>query len=170
MFTLKKVKTSEKKRQEHAPYTILNNRFGLQIPQEWEDQTVYRFKGPEEDGINHNIIVTIENQVDIPDLATYADMKIKAVETELQGYHELKRGQLLLNNQLPAYELVCKWCPVEAMEVYQRSIYILHNETGYILTATFSKKTWKTRGTEIDKILKSFTIPNKKQEVYLGRR
>ena len=159
MFTLRKVKTSEKKRQERAAHTILNNRFVLQIPQEWEDQTVYRFKGPEEDGINHNILVTIENQVEIPDLQQYADTQIKAVETELQGYHELKRGQIVLNNRFPAYELVYKWCPVEDREVYQRAIYILHKETGYILTATFSKKTWKTKGAEIDKILKSFTVP-----------
>lgn len=159
MFTLKKVKTSEKKREARAAHTILNNRFVLQIPQEWEDQTVYRFKGPEDDGINHNILVTIENEVDIPDLERYADMQIKVVETELQGYHELKRGRIVLNNRFPAYELVYKWCPVEDREVYQRVIYILHKETGYILTATFSKKTWKTRGAEIDKILRSFTIP-----------
>jgi hypothetical protein len=139
-------------------YIVLNNKFSLQIPPDWKDQTVYRFEGPEEDGIKHNILVTIENQLEISDLQRYADMQIKAVETELQGYHELKRGQIVLNNQLPAYELVYKWCPLKDREVYQRVIYILHNETGYTLTATFSKRTWKIRGTQIDKILKSFTI------------
>ena len=151
-------------------HTILNNRFLLNIPADWTDKSVYKFDGPQDDGIKHNILVNIENQVDIPDLATYADMQIKAVETELQGYHELKRGRIVLNNRFPAYELVYKWCPVEDREVYQRAIYILNKETGYILTATFSKKTWKTKGAEIDNILKSFTIPNKKQEVYFGRR
>ena len=146
-------------KRQSSDHTVLNNRFVLNIPAEWKDETVYRFEGPEDDGIKHNILVTIENEVDIPDLERYADMQIKAVETELQGYHELKRGQIVLNNRLPAYELVYKWCPVEDREVYQRVIYILHKDTGYILTATFSKKTWKTKGAEIDKILKSFTIP-----------
>ena len=68
-------------------HTVLNNRFVLNIPAEWKDETVYRFEGPQKDGINHNILVTIENEVDIPDLERYADMQIKAVETELQGYH-----------------------------------------------------------------------------------
>ena len=103
--------------------------------------------------------MTIENLLEISDLERYADMQIKALETELQGYHELKRGPVMLSNQLPGYELVYRWCPVENREVYQRAIYILHNETGYILTATFSKKTWKTRGPEVDKILRSFIIP-----------
>lgn len=144
--------------QKLSGYIVLNNKFSLQIPPDWKDQTIYRFEGPEDDGINHNILVTIENQVEIPDLQRYADMQIKTVENELQGYHELKRGQIVLNNQIPAYELVYKWCPTKDREIYQRAIYILHNGTGYILTATFSKKTWKIRGTEVDKILKSFTI------------
>ena len=142
--------------------TVLNNRFVLNIPAGWTDKSIYKFDGPQDDGIKHNIFVHIENNIEIPDLERYADMQIKTVETELQGYHKLKRGRIVLNNQLPAYELVYKWCPVEEMEIYQRSIYILHKETGYILTATFSKKTWKTKGAEIDKILKSFTIPRLK--------
>ena len=140
-------------------HTVLNNRFVLNIPADWTDKSIYKFDGPQDDGINHNIFVHIENNVEIPDLERYADIQIKAVETELQGYHELKRGRIVLNNQLPAYELVYKWSPMKDREVYQRAIYVLHKETGYILTATFSKKTWKTKGTEIDKILKSFTVP-----------
>jgi hypothetical protein len=84
---------------------------------------------------------------------------MKAIGTDLQGFHELKHGHIKLNNRLPAYELVYKWYPMEDREVYQRVVYVLINNTGYILTATFSKKTWKTKGPEIAKILKSFTIP-----------
>ena len=148
-----------KKIQNPPVYTLINNRFSFNLTSEWQDNTVHTYEGPEEDGIKHNILVTIESQVDISDLERYADMQIKALEAELQGYHELKRGPVMLSNQLPGYELVYKWCPVEDREVYQRAIYMLHNETGYVLTATFSKKTWKTRGPEVDKILMSFAIP-----------
>ena len=148
----------EDKNKKPAEYTILNNRFSLKIPAEWQDNTVYSFEGPEEDGIKHNIIVTIENNVDIPDLEKYANMRIEAVGSELKGYNELKRGQVRLNNNLPAYEVVYKWCPVENREVYQRVIYLLFQNTGCTLTATFSKKTWKTKGPEIGKILMSFSM------------
>ncbi|MBI3609834.1 MAG: DcrB-related protein [Nitrospirae bacterium] len=149
---------TEEKNQKPSEYTILNNRFMLKIPPEWEDKTVYAFEGPEEDGIKHIIIVTIQNNVDIPDLTRYAEMGIDAVAKELKGYHELKRGPLKLNNGLPVYEVVYKWCPVEKREVYQRVVYMLKKNTGYILTATFSKKTWKTKGPEVDKILMSFSV------------
>ena len=137
---------------------FLNNRFSIKIPPDWEDRSYYRFEGSIEDGVKHTIILTIENNVDVPDLQQYAELNIKAVATELQGFQELKRGLLKLDSGLPAYELVYKWTPVKDRQVYQRVIYILMNRTGYILTATFSKKTWKMLGPAINKILMSFKV------------
>ena len=147
----------EKKKQPSAGAIILNNKFSLQVSATWQDKSVYTFEGPEEDGIRHNIWVTIENNVEVPDLERYAQMNIQATENALQGYRELKRGPLTLNSRQPAYELVYRWSPVADKEVYQRVMYVLHNKTGYILTSTFSKKTWKMLGSKIDKILRSFT-------------
>ena len=127
------------------------------MPATWEDKSVYTFEGPEEDGIRHNIWVTIENNVDVPDLERYAGVNIQALASELQGYRELKRGPLTLNDRYPAYEHVYRWAPVAGREVYQRVMYVLKNRTGYILTSSFSKKTWKMLGSEVDKIMKSFT-------------
>lgn len=138
---------------------ILNNQFSLAFPEDWKEQSVYRFEGPQEDGIQHAIVVSLENDVEIPSLEKYAELQIRSIETELQGYQELKRGPLVLNNQLPAYELVYKWLPVEDRKVYQRAVWILFNNTGYMISATFSKKTWKIFGPEVDKIIKSFTVP-----------
>ena len=148
---------SQNKKQISSNHTILNNRFALHVPETWEDKTVYTFEGPEEDGIRHNIWVTIENNVEVPDLERYAQMNIQATENELQGYRELKQGPLTLTNRQPAYEHVYRWSPVENREVYQRVMYVLKNNTGYILTSTFSKKTWKILGSEIDRIFRSFT-------------
>jgi hypothetical protein len=147
----------QNKKQISSKHTILNNRFALQFPGTWEDKSVYTFEGPEEDGIRHNIWVTIENNVEVPDLERYAQMNIQAMENELQGYHGLKQGSLTLKNRHPAYEHVYRWSPVENREVYQRVMYVLKNNTGYILTSTFSKKTWKLLGSEIDRIFRSFT-------------
>jgi len=149
---------SEDKNQRPVEYTILTNRFSMSFPPDWEDRSYYRFEGPVEDGVKHTIIVTIENNVDVPNLEQYADLNIKAVEKDLQGYQELKQGPVTLDSRVPAYELVYKWVPVKDRQVYQRVIYILINKTGYILTATFSKKTWKMLGTEINKILMSFRV------------
>lgn len=141
---------------------IINNQFSLKFPKEglgWRETTVYTFEGPEEDGVKHNILVTIDNDVDIDDLEKYADLQISALENSLQGYTELKREEIKLEKGLPAYELVYKWCPMKSVKVYQKVIYILQNDTGYTLTATFSKRTFKIHGPVVDKILKSFEVP-----------
>jgi hypothetical protein len=145
-------------RKKQTGYVLLNNRFSMSFPPEWSDKSVYRFEGPVDDGIQDNIIVTIENNVDVPDLDTYARLQIKAVSDELQGFSELKQGPLMLDCGIPSYELVYKWYPMEGREIYQRVMYVLHNHTGYMLTASFSKKTWKMRAGVIDRALKSFTI------------
>jgi hypothetical protein len=145
-------------RQRQDGHVILNNRFSMKFPPEWSDRSVYRFEGPVDDGIQDNIIVTIENNVDVPDLDTYANLQIKAVQEALQGFSELKQGPLELDSRIPAYELVYKWYPIEDREIYQRVVYVLHGGNGYIITASFSKKTWKMRAAFIDKVLKSFTI------------
>ena len=81
-------------------YSLLNNRFSMKFPPGWEDRSYYRFEGPVEDGIKHSIIVTIEKNVDVPNLEQYADLNIKAVEKELQGYQQLKRGPVTLEPHL----------------------------------------------------------------------
>jgi len=134
---------------------VRNNKFALNLPSGWQDQSVFRFQGPEEDGIQHNIIITIGNDIGM-DLEEWADRNIRAVEEELQGLQELKRGTLVLDNQMPGYEYVYRWTPMEDREIYQRVIYVLQKGTGYMLTASFSKKTWKTFGPVVDKILMSF--------------
>jgi hypothetical protein len=149
---------SNKQEQQPDEYMLLNNRFSMKIPEDWEDRSYYRFEGPVEDGVKHNIIVTIENNVEVPGLLQYAELNIKAMETELQGYQELKRGPITLDNEVPGYELVYKWTPVKDGQVYQRGIYLLINKTGYVLTSTYSKKTWKILGPAINKILMSFRV------------
>ncbi len=141
---------------QNGPGRLRNSCFALNLPEEWQDQSVYRFAGPEEDGIQPNIMITVEHGVAHDDLRQYADINIHAVEQTLQGYHELKRGPLMLDSGRPAYEIVYKWTPVKDRTIYQRVIYLLEGATGYVLTASFSKKTWKTRGAEIDRVLKSF--------------
>jgi hypothetical protein len=139
--------------------TLLNNRFSLKLPEEWEDRSVYYLDGPVQDKFSQGIVVVVDHDVGPYDLDQFAERRIRAVERELSGYQELKRGPLTLDKKLPAYEIVFKWCPVEGVKQYKRVVYTLAKGTGYTLSATFTKKSWKIRGGEVDKILKSFSVP-----------
>ena len=75
---------------------------------------------------------------------------------QLQGFRVLKRGAVTLSNGREAYEAIFRWEPTEVRRLYQRQIYVLAGKTAYTLTSTFSKKTRKTRGPEVDRVLMSF--------------
>ena len=135
---------------------IKNNKFFLNILPDWTDNSVYTIEGPVDDGLKHSILITIDHDIAITDPCAYARINIVSLENELQGYRQLKQEMITLDNELPACEVVCKWNPSENRQVYQKVFYVINKKTGYILTATFSKKTWKMRGEEVDKIMKSF--------------
>ncbi len=141
---------------------LFNNRFGLDLPSDWVDQTVYRFQGPMEDGTLHHVTVTIEHNVNEQDVAAFARRQIKALEIEMQGYHELKSGLMELDDRRPAYDLVFKWCPIPDREIYQRMVWTLSENSVYLLTTSFSKKTWKMWADRVDRIIRSFTIADRK--------
>ena len=142
-----------------AGYRLIDKRFSLDLGPQWVDRSIYRFEGPQEDGLQHYITVTIESDLAVTDLEPYALLQIKALESELSGYHELKRGPLLLASRMPAYELVYQWCRAEGVELYQRHLWVLHERTGYALMAAFTKKTWKLMGDAVDRILRSLRLP-----------
>lgn len=136
--------------------TVEDSRFAMKMPSEWTENASYLIEGPEEDGIKHNIMVKIEDNVEVLDIATISQQKIQDLSKALQAYQELNQGFVQLNDSLPAYEVQYKWLPAGKREVYQRMMFVLVQQSVFTLTATFSEKTYKQFGPQVDSIFKSF--------------
>ena len=147
---------SDQKPQKEIISTFRGNRFTINRPQDWKDKSIYSLNGPIDSGIQHNILITVEYDVEIDSLANLADRQIESLETQLKGCRVLKRGERTLNNGQEAYEAIFRWYPTDEQCLYQKQIYVLFGSTAYALTTTFSKKTRKTRGPEVDRIMMSF--------------
>ncbi len=132
------------------------NGFTLNMPEEWQDKTIYTLAGPIEDGIQHNVLINVERDVEADSVTQLADRQIESMEMTLHGFRVLKRGEITLDNGQEAYEVVYRWEPTDMNRFYQRQIYVLSGKTAYILTSSFSKRTRKTRGPEVDRIFMSF--------------
>ena len=140
-----------------APASLFcGNGFTVCVPEGWQDKTNYTLAGPVQDGIQHNVLITVEQDVEDDSAADYADRQIESLEMQLHGCRLLKRAPVVLANGLEAYEAIFRWHPMEEVRLYQRQVYVLFEKTAYTLTTTFSKKTRKTIGPEIDRILMSF--------------
>ncbi len=132
------------------------HRFSLTLPDAWKDQTVYVLAGPLTEGLQHNITVNIDPEAPFDALQDYADVHVQALETGLQGVRVLKKDRVELNNGLPAYRVLYTWTPTDNHSVFQEQLFVLHQGTGYRLTATFSRKTRKTLGPDIERVMLSF--------------
>lgn len=130
--------------------------FTIKMPSNWKDRTIYTISGPVEDEVQHNVVINVGQDVDFDSAAELADAHIESLKMQLHGFHILKRKEITLDNGQEAYEAVYRWEPTDVKRLYQKQIYVLSGKTAYTLTSTFSKKTRKTRGPEVNRILMSF--------------
>jgi hypothetical protein len=122
----------------------------------WQDKTIHTLTGPVVDGVQHNVLITVEPGVAFDSVREYAEWQIGALEAELKSCRLLKKGGLVLASGLPAYMAIFSWYPAEALKVYQEQIYVLHEKIACKLTATFTKKTRKTLGPQVERMMLSF--------------
>ena len=137
--------------------------FTLAFPVEgWKDRTLYQLAGPIEDGLQHQVTVTVDPGVPPVTLDEYAAGRRAQLEDTLQGCRILLDDQVTLDSGLPAARLVYRWWPTDARRVYQEQLHLLvpaagGTQTGYTLTATFTKKSRRTLGPAVERLMRSFT-------------
>jgi hypothetical protein len=151
---------AENKRQNQFPSPLIRyygNGFTMYLYDGWQDKTIYTISGPVRDGIQHSIIINLNTDVGTDNLRDYADGNIAALTNELKGCRLLHQGPIALVNGLPAYKAIFCWFPTEELRIYQEQIYILVGTTGYNLTASFTKKTRKTLGPQVERMMLSFS-------------
>jgi hypothetical protein len=132
------------------------DRFTIQLYEGWRDNTIYFLGGPVADGLPHNVVVLVEAKPDAPSLQDFADVQIRSLEDELKGCRVLLRGPVKLYNGLDAIRVLYSWYPADGARFYQEQIFVLHQGAAYKLTATFTKKTRKTLGPQVERIMLSF--------------
>ena len=137
--------------------TNSNNLFQLTFPAPWKETTVHTFEGPFDSGVQHNLVLVIDPAVEkkIP-LAEYAKQQFGSFKEALPGYELINEHEITLLSGIPAYEFVYRYSPSDDRALYQRQITIIIEGKGYIFTSTFSKKTLKTIGDDVDQIIASF--------------
>lgn len=148
---------SQKDKREGETKLYVANSFQMPFLEGWQDKTVYILAGPVTDGIQHNVTINVEPETQFEKIREYAESQIRALEDELKSCRLLKKEEIKLANDLPAYRAIFSWWPTDQLRVYQEQIYVLFEKTAYRLTATFTKKTRKTLGPQVERMMLSFT-------------
>ncbi|MEP0828841.1 MAG: DcrB-related protein [bacterium] len=130
--------------------------FQIKLPSGWEDQTIYTYTGPEDSGVQHFLTLVVDKSAGKTELADYVRERRELTLNTMPGMEVLKEEARTLAGGFPAIELVFKWIPSDANVIYRKQVYLIVDKIGYIFSANFSKKTIKTIGTEVDRIIDSF--------------
>ncbi len=135
-----------------------NNQFSINLPDEWSDTTVFTFQGPHDSGVQHNLVLVIDPEVEKKmDVATYAKMQLDQSKTVLPGFEMINEKEKTTHHDIPAYEIVYKYIPTDELVIFQKQVFIINKGKAYSFTASFSKKTLKTIAHEVDEMIASFT-------------
>lgn len=132
-----------------------NNYFRIDLPKGWEDQTVYVFRGPSEDGRDHNLMLMVDRHVQVEDICAYAHERIDPLMTTLQGVEPLKDEEVTVEGGNPAYEFVYKWIPSESFIGFQKYLFVFKDGLGFTFSICFSKKSLKLLGSQVNDIIET---------------
>jgi hypothetical protein len=133
-----------------------NNRFVLQLPEGWEDQTAYTFMGPEVKGQRHMLNLVIDRNLADTDLREFALDRIEPVRDAIAGIETLKEEERTLPSGVAAYEWVYKFVTAPGHAIFKKHLYMIIGKQGYTFSATFTKQSFKTIGVEVDRMIESF--------------
>jgi len=135
-----------------------NDQFSIELPDGWDDRTVHIFMGPDENGVQHMLSLLIDRETGGIDLSEYARERIDQITATMQSVEMLKDEERTLADGTPAYECVYKWVPPDGKPIFRKVVYLMCDGVGYTFTGTFSKKTMKTIGVEVEGMINSFRL------------
>jgi hypothetical protein len=133
-----------------------NNQFRIELPDGWEDRTIHQFMGPEDSGVQHILNLIVDRNASTDDVAEYARDRIDQIIETMPAAEILKEEPKTLGNGVEALEVVYKWVPPNGKVTFQKLVYMIREGVAYAFSANFSKKTIKTIGVEVDRIIESF--------------
>ncbi len=133
-----------------------NDQFQIDLPDGWEDRTVHYFMGPDDSGVQHMLNLVVDRNVSTDDVSEYARDRIDQIIDTMPAAEILKEEQKTLASGVEAYEAIYKWVPPNGKVTFQKLAYMIRDGVAYSFSANFSKKTIKTIGVEVDRIIESF--------------
>lgn len=136
-----------------------NSLFQLTLPEQWKETTIHTFEGPHDSGVQHNLVLLIDPAVPKKsDLKEYARKQSGTTKETLPGFALINETAKTLQSGVPAYEIVYKYVPADGVELFQKQVFVIIEDKGYIFSATFSKKTLQTVAYEVEEIINSMRV------------
>jgi len=133
-----------------------NLKIDIDLPKGWVDRTIYTIMGPDAGGLQHMLIISVDDEYQGQNLTDYARERLDIVESQLPSGELVKEEEIEIAEDRPAYLGVFRWNPGDKMLV-RKMVYVLIDNVMYTFTADFTRQTHKTLGVEVDRMIAGFT-------------
>ena len=129
--------------------------FGADLPIGWRNQTVYHFRGPEIDGMPHTLVVTVDRELQEPDIGRFAQRQTDPIKQNLQGLEILKDEATTIAGGNETYEFVYKWIPGEDVRLYQKYVFVFKDGMGFTISSSFNKRSFKMLAVQMKELIEN---------------
>lgn len=129
--------------------------FKFNLPSGWNDQTVYHFKGPDLDGKDHTVTMTIDRNPQVDNIGEFASMRTSPILNSLQGVEVMKNEETTIEYGNPSWEFVYKWVLSDDIKLIIKNVYVFKNGMGFSFDCEFSKKSYKLLGGQMKSLIDS---------------
>jgi hypothetical protein len=131
------------------------NPFRFDLPEGWEDQTVYNFNGPSDGARSHQVTLVLTRELQHLEVKVFAKEWTDPIVSTLQGVDILKDEEITIPNGNQAYEFVYRWSSAEGMQDIYKYVFVIRDGIGYTFSGQFSKMTLKTVGVGMMQLIES---------------
>jgi len=134
---------------------LKGHEFSFDLPEGWEDQSVYTFRGPDIGEQEHKLVLTIDRVLLQDTVTKFAKEKTAPILDHVKGLEVLKNEEITLEDGNPTFEFVVKWVPADEFVVFKKYVFVLCNEMGFTFNCDFSKKTYKILAGQMNDIIET---------------
>ncbi len=124
-------------------------RFAFDLPRGWADQTVYHFRGPEENEVEHLLMMTIDRNPQIENIEDYALSRTAALENTFPGMEVMVDKDISIPGGVPAYEYTFGWMPGDELKFIEKYVFAFKDGFAFTFYIRFEKGTHKTVGNQL---------------------
>lgn len=129
--------------------------FSKNLPEGWEDQSVFTFQGPDEDGAAHFLTLIVDRRAGDAELEEYAEEHIDAELEALPGMTVLAGGVKTLPGEKKIYQVTYKWISSDDKVIIRRQVFAVEDGTGFMFSINFTKRSVKLLGNQADQVIQS---------------
>ncbi len=133
----------------------LRNRYKFELPSEWEDQTVYHFRGPRIGNVEHMMRLAVDRNLQHTEIRSFAQEKCDPIKNQMSDVEVLKDKEVTIDSGNPAWEFVYKWVPSDDIASIHKYIFVISEKIGFTFYCEFTKKSFKMLGDHVRQVVES---------------